>query len=79
MMIMSRDWVSSVSYCSIYINSLPLDILLKLQLPPLHKFKFAKLKWFLGLMTNKRLNRLLLGPIIRSVKNIAQIGPWTEL
>ena len=28
-MIMSRDWVSSVSYCSIYQKSLPLDKLLK--------------------------------------------------
>ena len=30
MMIMLRDWVSSVSYCSIYINSLPLEKLLKI-------------------------------------------------
>ena len=45
MMIMSRDWASSVSYCSIYIKSLPWDKLLKMQLPPLHKFKCLKLKW----------------------------------
>ena len=44
MVIMSRDWMSSVSYCSIYINSLPWEKLLKLQLSPLHKFKFPKLK-----------------------------------
>ena len=30
MMLMSRDWVSSVSNCSIYIKSLPLEKLLKL-------------------------------------------------
>ena len=46
MMIMSRDWVSSVSFCSIYIKSLLLEKLLKLQLPPLHKFKFPELKLF---------------------------------
>ena len=52
MKIMSHDWVNSVSYCSIYIKSLPLEKLLKLQLSPLHKFKFPELKWFVGLMTN---------------------------
>ena len=31
MMIMSRDWVSSESYSSIYIKSLPLEKLLNLQ------------------------------------------------
>ena len=30
MMIMSRDWVSSMSYCSIYIKSLPCEKLLKI-------------------------------------------------
>ena len=30
MMIMSHDWMSSVSYCSIYIKSLPLEKLLKI-------------------------------------------------
>ena len=62
MMIMSRDWVSAVSYCSIYIKSLPLEKLLKLQLLPLHKFRFPKVKSFVGLMTNLWLYRLLLGP-----------------
>ena len=30
MMIVSRDWVSSVPYCSIYIKSLPLEKLVKM-------------------------------------------------
>ena len=50
MLIMSRDWVSSVSYCSIYRRSLPLEKWVKMQLPPL--FKFPKLKRFVGVMTN---------------------------
>ena len=62
MMVMSRDWVSSMSYCSIYIKSLPLEKLLKMQLPPLHKFKLPKLKRFVGLMANLWLYWLLLGP-----------------
>ena len=62
MMILSCDWVSSVSYCSISIKSLPLEKLLKLQLLTSHKFKFPKLKRFVGLMTNLWLYRLLLGP-----------------
>ena len=52
MMITSRDWVSSLSYCSIYRKSRLLEKLLKLQLPPSHKFKFPKLKWFVGVMMN---------------------------
>ena len=56
MMNMSCDWGSSVSYCSIYIKSHPLEKLQKLQLPPLHKFKFPKLKQFVSLFLDLNLS-----------------------
>ena len=62
MVIMLRDRVSSVPYCSIYRKSLPLEKLVNLQLSPLHKFKFPKLKRFVGVMTNLWLYLLLLVP-----------------
>ena len=56
---MSRDKISSVSFCSIYQYLLPLEDLVR---PPLHKVKQPKSKWFVALMPNFWLNVLLLGP-----------------
>ena len=56
-------WLGEFSVILFYLLKVTsLEKLLKMQLPPLHKFRFPKLKRFVGVMTNFWLYRLLLGP-----------------